>query len=51
LLRDVVAGLERHPSARAACRQAGVGDAELPAYTRALGALARSGMIEPRVGA
>jgi putative mycofactocin binding protein MftB len=51
LLRDVVAGLEGHPSARAACRQAGVCDAELPAYTRALGALARSGMIEPRVGA
>jgi putative mycofactocin binding protein MftB len=51
LLRDVVAGLEGHPSARAACRQAGVCDEELPAYTRALDALARSGMIEPRVGA
>ena len=51
LLADVVAGLEREPSARVACRQAGVPDADLPAYARALEALARSGMIEPRVGA
>jgi putative mycofactocin binding protein MftB len=51
LLLDVVAGLERQPSARAACRQAGVPDADLPVYARALDALARSGMIEQRVSA
>jgi putative mycofactocin binding protein MftB len=51
LLLDVVAGLGDQPSARDACRRAGVGDGELPAYARALATLARSGMIEPRVGA
>src|SRR5689334_12159985 len=38
----VVSSLADHPSARAACAAAGVTDAELPAYARALGALADS---------
>src|SRR6516165_12228091 len=35
----VVRLLADHPSARSACAAAGVGDAELPAYARALAAL------------
>ena len=42
----VVRSLADHPSARAACAAAGVTDAELPAYARALGALADSQMIK-----
>ena len=41
----VVEGLGRHPTGRAACLDAGVTEAELPAYARALQALATSGMI------
>ena len=44
LLR-VVESLGMQPSGAEACRVAGVTDAELPAYERALDALARSGMI------
>jgi putative mycofactocin binding protein MftB len=45
LLR-VVETLSEHATARAACAAAGVDPPELGAYTRALGALASSGMIE-----
>ena len=45
----VVSSLADHPSARAACAAAGVTDAELPAYARALGALADSMMITERI--
>jgi putative mycofactocin binding protein MftB len=44
----VVRSLSDHPSARAACAAAGVTEAELPAYTRALSALAESKMIAER---
>jgi mycofactocin biosynthesis protein MftB len=44
LLR-VVESLSEQPSARAACAAAGVDDAELPQYTRALATLAETGMI------
>ena len=44
----VVRSLADHPSARAACDAAGVPEAELPAYTRALSALADSHMISER---
>ena len=49
-LADVVACLGDHPSARAACSAAGVRDAELPAFARALGALAGTGMIQALTG-
>lgn len=42
----VVTALEEYPTARQACAAAGVSGAELPAYRRALGALAASAMIE-----
>jgi putative mycofactocin binding protein MftB len=44
LLR-VVESLSDQSSARAACAAAGVGDEELPQYTRALATLAETGMI------
>lgn len=44
----VVRSLDDHPSARAACAAAGVTEAELPAYRRALSALAQSQMISER---
>jgi putative mycofactocin binding protein MftB len=44
LLR-VVESLSEQPSARAACAAAGVRDAELGQYTRALATLAETGMI------
>ena len=44
----VVRSLADHPSARSACAAAGVTAAELPAYTRALSALADSNMISER---
>jgi len=44
----VVRSLADHPSARAACAAAGVPDAELPVYARALAALADSSMISER---
>jgi putative mycofactocin binding protein MftB len=48
VLLDVVRGLAEQPSARAACVQAGVRDAELPRYRAALAALAASHMIRRR---
>jgi mycofactocin biosynthesis protein MftB len=47
-LLAVVEGLAEHPSGREACRRAGVTDAELPAYARALARLAESGMVAER---
>jgi putative mycofactocin binding protein MftB len=44
----VVRSLADHPSARAACEAAGLTEAELPAYERALAALADSTMISER---
>ncbi len=48
-LLTVVSSLAGAPSAREACRLAGVSDAELPAYAAALATLASSQMICPRV--
>ena len=45
-LLAVVESLAAQPSARAACRAAGVPDDELPTYTRALATLADTGMIQ-----
>jgi mycofactocin biosynthesis protein MftB len=44
----VVRSLSDHRSARSACLANGVAEAELPAYARALGALANSQMITER---
>ena len=44
-LLTVVSSLGEVPTAREACRQAGVTDAELPAYAAALATLASSQMI------
>jgi putative mycofactocin binding protein MftB len=44
-LLAVVEGLAASATAREACAAAGVSDAELPRYARALEALADSGMI------
>ena len=44
-LLEVVRTLGEHETARDACRAAGVGAAELPAYERALATLADTGMI------
>jgi putative mycofactocin binding protein MftB len=44
----VVRLLAEHPSARAACAAAGIRDEALPAYARALAALADSKMITER---
>jgi putative mycofactocin binding protein MftB len=44
LLR-VVEALDEQPSAREACRAAGVRDEELPRYSQALSTLADTGMI------
>ena len=46
-LLDVVRGLEGAPDPATACRTAGVEEAELPSYRRALATLAETGMIEP----
>ncbi len=48
-LVSVVQSLEEHPTARAACAAASVTADELPAYERALGTLAASGMIVEQV--
>ena len=48
-LLTVVSSLGDAPTARAACRAAGVTEAELPAYAAALGTLAGSQMICARV--
>jgi mycofactocin biosynthesis protein MftB len=45
---DVVRSLAEHPSARSACTAAGIGEAALPAYRRALATLAESQMIKER---
>ncbi len=42
---DVVRSLGEYPSARDACRAAGVSDAELPVYSQALATLAGTEMI------
>jgi putative mycofactocin binding protein MftB len=47
----VVRSLADHPSARVACAAAGVTEAELPAYERALAVLAESTMISERTPA
>jgi putative mycofactocin binding protein MftB len=44
-LLSVVEGLGEAPTALDACRAAGVTEQEMPAYQRALGTLAGSGMI------
>jgi mycofactocin biosynthesis protein MftB len=46
-LLDVVRGLEASADPAAACRAAGVPEAELPSYRRALVTLAETGMIVP----
>ena len=50
-LLAVLHALESAPSARAACLGAGISEAELPAYERALAALATSSMIRVRSAA
>ena len=45
LLLEAVRGLSEHPTAREACLAAGVSEARLPAYERALATLAQTGMI------
>jgi mycofactocin biosynthetic radical S-adenosylmethionine protein MftC len=47
-LLNVLSGLGKHPTARAACTAAGVSEPELPVYGRALAALAGSSMIVSR---
>ncbi|MFI6077399.1 mycofactocin biosynthesis chaperone MftB [Actinoplanes sp. NPDC051343] len=47
-LLAVVRGLAAAPTARAACRAAGVGDDDITRYARALTTLARSSMITER---
>jgi len=44
-LLTVVRSLDTQPTARAACAEAGIGPAELPAYAGALATLAASQMI------
>ena len=44
----VVETLADHPTADAALTACGIGDAQRPAYVKALGDLARSAMIEVR---
>jgi putative mycofactocin binding protein MftB len=46
-LLEVVQGLEAAPDASAACRAAGVPEAELPSYQLALAKLAETDMIVP----
>jgi mycofactocin biosynthesis protein MftB len=50
-LLAVVQSLADQPSGRAACLSAGVTDAELPAYSQALEALVRAGMLVDRAAA
>jgi putative mycofactocin binding protein MftB len=49
-LLAVVQGLEAAPDPTAACRAAGVAQAELPSYRQALATLAETGMIVPAGG-
>ena len=46
-LLEVVEGLEAAPDVSAACRAAGVPEAELPSYRAALATLAETDMIVP----
>lgn len=46
-LLAVVRSLADHPSARSACAAAGVPEARMPAFERALATLAASDMIRP----
>ncbi|MBB4931199.1 putative mycofactocin binding protein MftB [Lipingzhangella halophila] len=48
-LLEVVRGLDKAPTARAACRDAGVAEADLARYGTALDTLARSSMVEERM--
>jgi putative mycofactocin binding protein MftB len=47
-LVTIVRSLDEHDTARAACADAGVADAEVPKYRAALAVLASSQMIQPR---
>jgi putative mycofactocin binding protein MftB len=52
--RALVVAVERlaaEPTALEACRAAGISDAELPRYARALATLAAAGTVCPRAGA
>ena len=49
-LLEVVRGLEAAPDPTAACRAAGVAEAELPSYRAALATLARTDTIVPARG-
>ena len=49
-LLAVVQGLGEAPTARAACRAAGVDGAALPVYARALARLVETDMLKERVG-
>ena len=49
-LLEVVRGLEEASDPLAACRAAGVAEAELPSYRRALATLAETDMIVPARG-
>lgn len=45
---EVVRALDDHPDVRSACRAAGIEDAQLGPYLRALGVLAGSNMLVPK---
>lgn len=47
-LLEVVQLLPKHPTARAACAAAGLAEAELPTYARALAQLAATDMLQER---
>lgn len=47
-LLAVVQGLEGAPDARTACRQAGLTDAQLPAFEKALGTLVDTDMLQEK---
>ncbi|MGV0834108.1 mycofactocin biosynthesis chaperone MftB [Mycolicibacterium thermoresistibile] len=47
IIVDVVQSLGDHASARAACRAAGIGDADQKPYLHALGVLVQSRMLVP----
>ncbi len=51
VLLAAVQSLEDHPTARQACRAAGVSDSGMASYERALSTLAETGMICERGGA
>ena len=48
-LLDVVTQLGEAPTARSACALAGIDDASLPVFERALTRLAETGMLQERV--